>query len=90
MVAITDRVVLDCQLQETIYRFTPTVLWRRSTRTRPSWPQRLMGERARIIITTLQKFPFVMRHVEELKQRTYAVIIDEAHSSQTGYAAKEI
>ena len=41
----------------------------------------LVGERARIIITTLQKFPFVMRHVEELQQRQYAVITDEAHSS---------
>ncbi|MCB9389072.1 MAG: putative DNA binding domain-containing protein [Acidimicrobiia bacterium] len=38
----------------------------------------------------MQKFPFVMRHVGELKTRSYAVIIDEAHSSQTGDAAKEM
>jgi type I restriction enzyme, R subunit len=50
----------------------------------------LSGEQARIIITTLQKFPFVLKHVESLPSRRYAVIVDEAHSSQTGEAAKEL
>jgi hypothetical protein len=50
----------------------------------------LDGEQAKIIITTLQKFPFVMEHVDALENRSYAVIIDEAHPSQTGEAAKEL
>jgi len=43
-----------------------------------------------VIITTLQKFPFVLDKVEALPGRRYAVIVDEAHSSQTGEAAKEL
>jgi type I restriction enzyme R subunit len=50
----------------------------------------LAGQRARIIITTLQKFPFVLDKVEALPARNYAVVIDEAHSSQTGDTAKEM
>jgi len=43
-----------------------------------------------VIITTLQKFPFVLDKVTDLPGRRYAVIVDEAHSSQTGEAAKEL
>jgi hypothetical protein len=43
-----------------------------------------------IIITTLQKFPFVLGKVGDLPQRRYAVIVDEAHSSQGGEVAKEM
>src|SRR5439155_18219502 len=50
----------------------------------------LAGERSRIVITTLQKFPFVLDKVAGLGQRRYAVIVDEAHSSQTGEAAKDL
>lgn len=49
-----------------------------------------MGYGINIIITTLQKFPFVIDKVEELPDRKYAVIIDEAHSSQGGEASKKL
>ena len=91
VVVITDRLVLDRQLQETIYQFEHAHgVVEKIDQDSAQLAAALAGERARIIITTLQKFPFVMRHVEELKQRRYAVIIDEAHSSQTGDAAKEM
>ena len=91
VVVITDRVVLDRQLQETIYQFEHTHgVVERIDQDSAQLAAALRGERARIIITTLQKFPFVMRHVDELKSRTYAVVVDEAHSSQTGDAAKEM
>ncbi|MEZ5342013.1 MAG: DEAD/DEAH box helicase family protein [Acidimicrobiales bacterium] len=91
VVVITDRLVLDRQLQETIYQFEHAHgVVEKIDQDSAQLATALTGERARIIITTLQKFPFVMRHVEELKQRSYAVIIDEAHSSQTGDAAKEM
>ena len=91
VVVITDRVVLDRQLQETIYQFEhATASSRRSTRTPASSREALSGEQARIIITTLQKFPFILDKVGELPQRRYAVIVDEAHSSQTGEAAKDL
>ena len=51
----------------------------------------LAGEQAWIIIiTTLQKFPVVLKKIEDLPSRRYAVIVDEAHSSQTGEAAKDL
>ena len=43
-----------------------------------------------IIITTLQKFPFVTEHIDTLPKRRYAVIVDEAHSSQGGQAAADL
>jgi type I restriction enzyme, R subunit len=50
----------------------------------------LAGEQARIIITTLQKLPFVIDKIGAVPARNYAVVIDEAHSSQTGEAAKDL
>lgn len=50
----------------------------------------LAGEQSRIVITTLQKFPFILDKVIDLGQRRFAVIVDEAHSSQTGEAAKDL
>ncbi|WP_251664145.1 hypothetical protein, partial [Staphylococcus aureus] len=44
----------------------------------------------RIVITTLQKFPFVLGKVAKLSNKNYAVIIDEAHSSQGGKASKSM
>ena len=91
VIVITDRLVLDRQLQETIYQFEHTHgVVEKIDEDSKQLAEALAGERARIVITTIQKFPFVMRHVEELKNRRYAVIIDEAHSSQTGDSAKEM
>jgi type I restriction enzyme R subunit len=91
VVVITDRVVLDRQLQETIYQFEHTrgvvvKIDRDSTQLADA----LAGEQARIIVTTLQKFPFVLDKIAGLPARRYAVIVDEAHSSQTGEAAKDL
>ena len=91
VVVITDRVVLDKQLQDTIFQFEHAHgLVERIDADSSQLADALSGARARIIITTLQKFPFVLDKVEQLPARNYAVIIDEAHSSQTGEAAKEM
>ena len=50
----------------------------------------LTGGTAQVIITTLQKFPVVLKAGTELKAGRFAVIVDEAHSSQTGEAAKDL
>jgi type I restriction enzyme R subunit len=50
----------------------------------------LLGEQARVVITTLQKFPFVVKKLAEMPKRRYAIIVDEAHSSQGGETAKEL
>ena len=102
VVVITDRVVLDRQLQNTIYQLEH----RQGVVQKIDEDSRQLAEALEsgvpIIITTLQKFPFVsvqlMKMTEErgerarshLPTRKYAVIIDEAHSSQSGEAAKEL
>ncbi|MEV6980478.1 DEAD/DEAH box helicase family protein [Sphaerisporangium sp. NPDC051017] len=88
VIVITDRVVLDRQLQETIYQFehTPGVV-QRIDQDSAQLAEALQGETARIIITTLQKFPNVLQRVEDLRGKRFAVIVDEAHSSQSGEGA---
>jgi type I restriction enzyme R subunit len=91
VIVITDRLVLDRQLQETIYQFEHARgVVEKIDKDSGQLAEALAGEQARVIITTLQKFPFVLQKVEELPARKYAVIVDEAHSSQTGETAKEL
>ena len=49
-----------------------------------------LNKGTKIIITTLQKFSFLMGKVEDLSDRTFAVIVDEAHSSQGGRSASNL
>jgi type I restriction enzyme R subunit len=91
VVVITDRVVLDRQLQDTIYQFEHAHgVVVKIDESSQQLADALAGEQARIIITTLQKFPFVLDKVADLPARNYAVIVDEAHSSQGGEAAKDL
>ena len=87
VVVITDRLVLDRQLQDTIYQFEHAHgVVRRIDEDGQQLADALI-ERHEIIITTLQKFPFVLDKIAQRCRRPYAVIVDEAHSSQTGEAA---
>ena len=91
VVVITDRVILDRQLQDTIYQFEHARgVVVKIDEDSSQLAEALAGEQARIIITTLQKFPFVIDKIGEVPARNYAVVIDEAHSSQTGEAAKDL
>ncbi len=91
VVVITDRRVLDRQLQETIYQFERVRgVVVKIDENAAQLADALVGEQARIIVTTLQKFPFVLEKIGALPQRKYAVIVDEAHSSQTGEAANDL
>jgi len=90
VVVITDRVVLDRQLQETIYQFEHKQgvverIDKNSTQLADA-----LHHSVPIIITTLQKFPFVTEKIGNLPKKRYAVIIDEAHSSQGGETATEL
>jgi len=90
VVVVTDRLVLDQQLQNTIYQFehkTGVVQKIDKDSTQLAYA---ISSGSHIIITTLQKFPFVLDKVGDLPDRKYAVIIDEAHSSQGGEAHKKM
>jgi len=90
IIVVTDRRVLDQQLQNTIYQFEHKQgVVQRIDKDSTQLAEAITNG-ANIIITTLQKFPFVLDKVGALPNRNYAVIIDEAHSSQGGEASKKM
>ncbi len=102
VIVVTDRVVLDQQLQDTIYQFEH----KRGVVQRIDESSRQLAQALEnavpVIITTLQKFPFVSRQLLKLAEergaigtgslttRRCAVIVDEAHSSQGGETATDL
>ena len=87
VVVITDRLVLDQQLQDTIYQFEHEHGVVKKVEKSSAELREALESGVPIIVTTLQKFGFVMLDDKPLPDRKYAVIIDEAHSSQTGESA---
>jgi type I restriction enzyme R subunit len=91
VVVVTDRKVLDRQLQDTVYQFEHAHgMVRKVEESSRELAEALRSAEAKIVVTTLQKFPFVVEEVAALPERHYAVIVDEAHSSQTGETAQEM
>jgi type I restriction enzyme, R subunit len=90
VIVITDRRILDRQLQDTIYQFDHVAGVVQKVDRNASQLAEALTSGTNIIITTLQKFPFVLDKIGELPQRNYALIVDEAHSSQGGEAAKKM
>ncbi len=102
VIVVTDRVVLDQQLQDTIYQFEH----RSGVVQKIDKSARQLAEALEngvpVIVTTLQKFPFVSRHLFQMAEeredeatgilptRRCAVIVDEAHSSQGGETATDL
>jgi len=95
VIVITDRVVLDRQLQATVTSFehTPGTIVKIDEDSQ-QLRSALAGNTARIIITTLQKFPVVAEAAAQsggkVAGQRFAVIIDEAHSSTSGEAMKDM
>lgn len=90
VIVVSDRKVLDQQLQNTIYQFEHKTGVVQKIDKDSEQLAKALGAGTNIIITTLQKFPYVIDKVSELPDRKYAVIIDEAHSSQGGEASKKM
>lgn len=99
VIVVTDRTVLDDQLQETISQFTAVEgMVGRINRNEGdgSKSEKLasaLENSQPIIIVTIQTFPFVLKAIENsvsLKERNYVVIADEAHSSQSGSTARQL
>ena len=89
VIIVTDRRVLDSQLQNTVYQFDHVegVVVKVDKNARQL--QQAIEDGAGIIITTLQKFPVIYKEVNSGNKR-FAVVVDEAHSSQTGDAARKL
>jgi len=89
IIVVTDRRALDKQLSDNIRAFSEVKnVVAHAERSRDLRAALESGKR--IVITTIQKFPFIMDEIEDLSDRTFAVIIDEAHSSQGGRAADKM
>lgn len=89
VVVVTDRRVLDTQLKDNIKLFSETKNIVAHCESAMELKYNLeLGKK--IIITTVQKFPFIVDGIGELSDRNFAVIIDEAHSSQSGVAADKV
>ena len=84
IVVITDRRVLDRQLQAAVRQFEQTLgVVENIDKTSRQLKDALEGGKT-IVVTTLQKFPFIAGEIGELPGRRFALIVDEAHSSQSG------
>lgn len=114
VIVITDRRVLDKQLQDAIYQIEHAQGVVKAIDENSLQLSEALIDGTKIVITTLQKFPFILRgllHIagadnpdnpdevaitkakewqEAIADRKYAVIVDEAHSSQTGETAREL
>lgn len=90
VIVITDRRVLDRQLQNTIEQFEHTQGVVKKIDKNSTQLADALNNGEKIIITTLQKFPFIMKKVDEFKGKNFAIIVDEAHSSQTGKASTKL
>lgn len=86
VIVVTDKRLLDKQLRENIKEFSEV-----KNIVAPAYSSRELKENLesgkRIIITTIQKFPFIIDGIADLSEKRFAVIIDEAHSSQSGSAS---
>lgn len=86
VIVITDRKVLDKQLQNAIYQLEHKsgLVLKIDDDKNSSDLANAITSGVKIIITTIQKFPYALKKIDSLDKRKYAVIIDEAHSSTAG------
>jgi type I restriction enzyme, R subunit len=89
-IVVTDRRVLDHQLQNTIYQFEHKLGVVQKIDKNSAQLAEALEKGTSIIITTLQKFPMIVDTIGSLPGRRYAVIVDEAHSSQSGQASQKM
>ena len=90
IVVITDRRVLDRQLQATMRQLEQTLGVVENIDTTSRQLKEALESGKTIIVTTLQKFPVIAKQVGELPGKRFALIVDEAHSSQSGESTKSL
>ena len=88
IVVISDRRVLDRQLQTAMRQFEQTLGVVENIDTTSRQLKEALESGKTIIVTTLQKFPVIAREIGELPGHRFALIVDEAHSSQSGEGAQ--
>ncbi|CAM3443880.1 type I restriction endonuclease [Campylobacter upsaliensis] len=90
ILVVTDRRVLDRQIRENVKSFTENrSLVEAITEGSKQLKAAIEGSK-KIIVTTIQKFPYIADEITHLQDKSFAIIIDEAHSSQSGKNAEEM
>ncbi len=89
VIVVTDRRLLDKQLRDNIKEFSE-VKNIVAPAYRSSDLKSALENGKRIIITTIQKFPFIIEGIADMSNKQFAVIVDEAHSSQSGSSADKL
>ncbi len=89
VIVVTDRRLLDKQISDNIKMFGQSAKIVAHSDTSAMLKQAIEDNK-RIIITTIQKFPFICDAIRDVSDRNFAIIIDEAHSSQSGIAADKM
>ena len=90
IVIVTDRKVLDKQLRNTVKALEQTSGVVSGVEKGSKELKEFLESGKDIVITTIQKFPYISETITSLRQRNFAVIIDEVHSSQSGELSKEL
>jgi len=90
IIVITDRRVLDKQLQRTVQQFEQTLGVVENIDTTSRQLKEALEAGKTIIVTTLQKFPVIVDQIGALPGKRFAVIVDEAHSSQSGESTSSL
>ncbi|BCZ18864.1 hypothetical protein NHP190012_05060 [Helicobacter sp. NHP19-012] len=84
VLVVTDRIILDHQLQDKIEAFCPIKGVVEAIKKGSRQLKEALAEGKKIIITTIQKFPHILEDIPKMGDKKFAIIIDEAHSSQGG------
>ncbi|EAH6260326.1 type I restriction endonuclease subunit R [Campylobacter upsaliensis] len=90
ILVVTDRKVLDRQIQENVKSFEENKGLVEAITDGSRQLKAAIEEGKKIIITTIQKFPYIADEITHLQNKTFAIIIDEAHSSQSGKNAQKM
>ena len=90
IIVVTDRRILDRQLQENIWQFEQTLGVVENINTTSRQLRDALETGKTIIVTTLQKFPVIADQIGQLPGQRFALIVDEAHSSQSGESSKSL
>ncbi|MCR2057107.1 type I restriction endonuclease [Campylobacter helveticus] len=90
ILVVTDRKVLDRQIQENVKSFEENKGLVEAITEGSKQLKAAIEEGKKIIVTTIQKFPYIADEITHLQNKTFAIIIDEAHSSQSGKNAEEM
>ncbi|MBL7894832.1 MAG: type I restriction endonuclease subunit R [Bacteroidia bacterium] len=90
VIVVTDRKVLDAQIRNNIKQFEQVKGVVEAITEGSKQLKTALEEGKKIIITTIQKFPYIVNEIGDLPGNKFAIIIDEAHSSQSGNTAGKL